>query len=112
MSERLGAVSVSDFVVHSVQAAARAVVHEHATLRLNRQQSKMLVQMLLEPPEPNAALQEAGEGRGPCRVVQCGTWPARSGRKTRYAGAEGARMVEAQQELRVGDRKLCCLRAS
>jgi hypothetical protein len=28
---------------------------------LNRQQSETLVQMLLEPPEPNAALQEAGE---------------------------------------------------
>jgi hypothetical protein len=28
---------------------------------LNRQQSQTLVQMLLEPPEPNAALQEAGE---------------------------------------------------
>ena len=53
--------SVSDFVVHSVQEAAKAVVREHETLRLNRQQSETLVQMLLKPPEPNAALQEAGE---------------------------------------------------
>jgi uncharacterized protein (DUF1778 family) len=53
--------SVSDFVVHSVQEAAKAVVREHETLRLNRQQSETLVQMLLEPPEPNAALREAGE---------------------------------------------------
>lgn len=53
--------SVSDFVAHSVQEAAKAVVREYETLRLNGQQSETLVQMLLEPPEPNAALQEAGE---------------------------------------------------
>ena len=53
--------SVTDFVVHSVQEAAKAAVREHETLRLNRQQSERLVQVLLEPPEPNAALREAGK---------------------------------------------------
>ena len=53
--------SVSDFVLHSVQEAAKAVVREHEMFRLNRQQSETLVQMLLEPPEPNAALQDAGQ---------------------------------------------------
>ena len=33
-----------------------------------------------------------------------GKWPGRSGRRITYAGAEGARVAEAQQELRVGDR--------
>ena len=53
--------SVSDFVIHSVQEAAKAVVREHETLWLNRQQSEALVQMLLDAPEPNAALQEAAQ---------------------------------------------------
>jgi len=53
--------SVSDFVVHSVQEAAKTVVREHETLRLNRQQSEAFVQTLLRAPEPNAALQEAVE---------------------------------------------------
>lgn len=53
--------SVSDFVVHSVQEAAKTVVREHETLRLNRQQSEAFVQTLLHAPEPNATLQEAAE---------------------------------------------------
>ena len=53
--------SVSDFVVHSVQEAANAVVREHETLRLNRRQSEAFVQALLDAPEPNTALQEAAQ---------------------------------------------------
>ena len=53
--------SVSDFVVHSVQEAAKTVVRDHEMLRLNRRQSEALVKVLLDPPTPNAALQEAAK---------------------------------------------------
>jgi uncharacterized protein (DUF1778 family) len=53
--------SVSDFVVHSVQEAAKSVLREHETLRLNREQSEALVRSLLDPPEPNLALREAAQ---------------------------------------------------
>jgi uncharacterized protein (DUF1778 family) len=53
--------SVSDFVVRCVQEAAKAVVRDHETLRLNREQSEAFVQMLLDAPEPNAALREAAQ---------------------------------------------------
>jgi uncharacterized protein (DUF1778 family) len=51
--------SVSDFVVQTVQQAAIAVVQEHETMRLSRQQSEAFVKALLEPSKPNEALQEA-----------------------------------------------------
>ena len=53
--------SVSDFVVATVQQAAKAVVQEHELLRLNEAQSRALVETLLSPPEPNEALQEAAD---------------------------------------------------
>ena len=53
--------SVSDFVVQSVQEAAKTVVRDHEMLRLNRRQSEAFVKILLDPPEPNAALREAAE---------------------------------------------------
>ena len=53
--------SVSDFVVHAVQQAARAVVQEHEPLRLNRRQSELFITALLDPPEPNEALRKAAE---------------------------------------------------
>jgi len=56
--------SVSDFIVATVQEAARAVIQEHEFLRLNESQSRAFVEALLNPPEPNEALQEAaGEYR-------------------------------------------------
>lgn len=51
--------SVSDFVVQTVQEAAKAVVREHESMRLSRKQSELLVKALLNPPKPNDALQEA-----------------------------------------------------
>ena len=53
--------SVSDFVVHTVQQAAQAVVREHETLRLNRRQSELFVTALLDPPEPNEAFRKAAK---------------------------------------------------
>jgi uncharacterized protein (DUF1778 family) len=53
--------SVSDFVVATVQQAAKAVVQEHELLRLNESQSRAFVEMLLNPPEPSDALRRAAQ---------------------------------------------------
>jgi uncharacterized protein (DUF1778 family) len=53
--------SVSDFVVATVQEAAKAVIQEHELLRLNESQSRALVETLLSPPEPNEALHQAAK---------------------------------------------------
>ena len=51
--------TVSDFVLHSVQQAAKSVIQEHEVLRLNRVQSEAFVEALLNPPAPNDALRRA-----------------------------------------------------
>lgn len=51
--------SVSDFVVSTLAAAAKTVVQEHEVIRLNPEESRRFVELLLNPPEPNAALREA-----------------------------------------------------
>jgi uncharacterized protein (DUF1778 family) len=51
--------SVSDFVVATVQQAAKDIVQERELLRLNKSQSRAFVETLLNPPEPNDALQQA-----------------------------------------------------
>ena len=51
--------SVSDFVVGTVQRAAKAIIQEHEVLRLNESQSRAFVETLLDPPEPNEALERA-----------------------------------------------------
>ena len=53
--------TVSDFVVGVVQDAARAVIDEHEVLRLSGSQSRAFVEMLLDPPEPNEALEQAAK---------------------------------------------------
>lgn len=53
--------SVSDFVVQTVQQAAKAIVREHETLRLNRRQSELLVEALVKPPKPNDELRRAAK---------------------------------------------------
>lgn len=53
--------SVSDFVVATVQQAAKAVIQEHEVLRLNESQSRAFVETLLNPPKPNDALQQAAD---------------------------------------------------
>ena len=53
--------TVSDFVVRTVQDAAKAVIQEHEVLRLNESQSRAFVETLLNPPEPNPALEQAAE---------------------------------------------------
>lgn len=53
--------SVSDFVVSTIQAAARAVVHEHEVVRLNAAESRAFVELLLGRPGPTAALVQAAD---------------------------------------------------
>ncbi len=53
--------TVSDFVVQTVQEAAKNVIHEHEVVRLDRRQSQAFVDALLNPPEPNEALRKAAK---------------------------------------------------
>jgi uncharacterized protein (DUF1778 family) len=53
--------TVSDFVITTVQEAARAVIHEHEVLQLSASQSRAFVETLLNPPEPTEALQQAAD---------------------------------------------------
>ncbi len=51
--------SVSDFVVEAAEQAARRAIEETHTLRLTAEDQRAFVDLLLQPPEPNAALQRA-----------------------------------------------------
>lgn len=51
--------TVSEFVANTVQQAARAVIEERELLRLNRSQSRKLVERLLRASPPNEALRQA-----------------------------------------------------
>ena len=51
--------TVSDFVLHSAQQAAKSVIQEHEIIALNRSQSQSLVALLLDAPAPNKALKDA-----------------------------------------------------
>lgn len=53
--------TVSDFVVHTVQEAAKAVIRDHEVLRLSTAQSRAFVETLLNPPKPNKALKQAAD---------------------------------------------------
>ena len=53
--------TLSDFVVTTVQEAAKAVIQEHEILQLNPSQSRAFVEQLLHPREPNEALQRAAK---------------------------------------------------
>jgi uncharacterized protein (DUF1778 family) len=53
--------TLSDFVVNTVQEAAKAVIREHEVLPLSGSQSRAFVETLLNPPEPNEALRQAAQ---------------------------------------------------
>jgi len=53
--------SVSEFVLQTVQRAAKTIIDEHEVVKLNPQQSAALVEMLLNPPAPNRALKRAAK---------------------------------------------------
>lgn len=53
--------SVSDFVTSTLSFAAKAVVEEHEIIRLNPEESRRFVELLLNPPKPNTALKSAAK---------------------------------------------------
>jgi uncharacterized protein (DUF1778 family) len=52
----LQGVTLTDFVIASVQAAACKIVEQHRTLKLSLEDSEAFVEALLNPPRPNDAL--------------------------------------------------------
>lgn len=51
--------TVSNFVVRSVQQAAERAIREHQVVMLSARDSLVLVEALLNPPEPSARLRAA-----------------------------------------------------
>ena len=51
--------SLSDFVVAAAAQAARQMIESTEVIRLSRAAQEQLVDLLLNPPEPNAALKKA-----------------------------------------------------
>lgn len=48
--------SLSDFVVESAQEAAVAAVRDHQVMALTAEDSRLLAEIMLDPPEPTEAL--------------------------------------------------------
>ena len=51
--------SLTDFLVSSAQAAARATIHRHTLIELSARDSAAFVEALLHPEEPNDRLRSA-----------------------------------------------------
>jgi uncharacterized protein (DUF1778 family) len=51
--------SITDFVLHAVETAARETIREHQVMKLSSEQSRLFVEALLNPPSPNAKLKAA-----------------------------------------------------
>ncbi|HSS96760.1 MAG TPA: DUF1778 domain-containing protein [Terriglobales bacterium] len=54
-------VTLTDFVISSMQRAAASVLQEQTTIVLNQANQRAFVSALLNPPEPNLALREAAK---------------------------------------------------
>lgn len=50
---------MTDFILQAVTTEARRVIQTHELLSLTAQDSQLLAEALLSPPEPNQALQQA-----------------------------------------------------
>ena len=53
--------SLTDFVIASAQDAAVRTIEEMQTIRLNAEESRVFVEALLNPREPNARLKAAAD---------------------------------------------------
>jgi len=53
--------SLTDFVIASAQDAALRTIEEMQTIRLNAEESRVFVEALLNPREPNARLKAAAD---------------------------------------------------
>ncbi|AFY55415.1 hypothetical protein Riv7116_2934 [Rivularia sp. PCC 7116] len=55
----LQGVTLTDFVIASVQAAAYKVIEQQQTLKLSTEDAEAFVEAILNPPKPSDALREA-----------------------------------------------------
>jgi uncharacterized protein (DUF1778 family) len=51
--------TISDFLLHSAQQNAKAVIQQRELIALDASQSRSLVELLLAAPKPNKALRQA-----------------------------------------------------
>ena len=54
-------VTLTDFAVSSMQRAATRVLQEHAMILLSQKDQQAFVDVLMNPPQPNAALRQAAK---------------------------------------------------
>jgi uncharacterized protein (DUF1778 family) len=53
--------SVSDFVVAAAQEAAQRTIEDTTIIRLSLEDQRLMLEAILNPPEPNEALRKAAE---------------------------------------------------
>lgn len=53
--------SVSDFIVSAAQEIAKRTIEDNSVIRLSAEDQRLFVDMLLAPPEANAALKRAAK---------------------------------------------------
>lgn len=51
--------SLTDFVIATLEKAARETLHEHEVMKLSAEDSRIFADALITPPSPNAALKRA-----------------------------------------------------
>ena len=56
---KLEGVTLTDFVIASMQRAATRIIQEQAMLQLTERDQRAFIKALLHPPEPNEALRKA-----------------------------------------------------
>ncbi len=54
-------VTLTDFVISSMQRAATRALQEHTGIELSERNQRTFVETLMNPPEPNQALREAAK---------------------------------------------------
>ena len=61
--------TLTDFIVATVEAEACRVIEQHQTLKLSMEESEAFVDALVNPPQPNDALNSAGKKyKEVCRI--------------------------------------------
>ena len=55
--------SVSEFIVDAAQEAAQRTIEETTIIRLSVEDQRLIMESILNPPEPNEALRRAFEAR-------------------------------------------------
>lgn len=53
--------SLTDFILGASQEAANKVIREHAVISLTAQESEHFIEVLMNPPAPNASLKKAAK---------------------------------------------------